>query len=146
MANHTLTYSHGGGDEGMTIAIPGTSTGRGRTISIVPAADCVPLIVKNIGSGNVTFRIVFNGTTLVNNTYNPDPAFWINANAAGDIVLTPGQGDAYSLRTQIPYWATEITAVAAGGNLVSFVSFEFERTRKWIRAKYPDAESVQSEF
>lgn len=139
-------YSHGGPDVGTNTAVPGTAPGRGRTIEITDAADCPPLIVKNVGSAAVTFRIVFNASPLVGSTFNPDPALWINANATADITLAAGEGDAYSLRTQIPYWATQIVSLDPGGELVSFVRNMFDRTRKWINAKYPDKQSVQTEF
>lgn len=139
-------YSHGGSDVGTNLAVPGTITGRGRTIEITNAADCVPLYVINIGSADVTFRIVLNGTPLVGNTFNPDPTMWFNANWSTPQTFISGQSNVFSLPTQIPYYATEILTLNPGGNLVSWARNCFDRTRKWINVKYPDKQSVQGEF
>ena len=146
LSRHILTYSHGGSSEGATTAVVGTATGAGRTIEITHAGDCVPLIFKNIGTQDVVIRFEFNGTVADATTFQPDPTMWINASTGGNITVAAGGGDAYSLRTQIPYWRTYIVSLTPGGNLVSFVGYMYGRTRQWQRAKYPDASSIQTEF
>lgn len=140
-----LFYSHGGPVGGVQTPVSGTVTGRGRTIEITQASECVPLYLYNIGSGDVTFRLVCNGTLLGAN-FQPDPAYWINAMSAADITLPAGTGDVFTLINQIPYWATQVTAVATGGNLVSFARNMLDRTARWVCVKYPDAQSEVVEF